>query len=133
VSCRLCHGRVEKSTNEQTESEEREERLIHRTRPNKVGQSTRRFAEANGEKNAPYNSESRRVPHGELFAAGSVVRESGIYEVLHDLGHRSAHEVVMIAEELFPTCDVCDDRVRYRVLRTAPYIFSDVDFEDPKD
>ena len=37
----------------------------------------------------------------------------------------------MIADDLFPTCDVCESRVRYRVLRTAPYIFSDEDFENP--
>lgn len=108
--------------------------MIRRTtRLKKVNRSPYRSAEANGEKNLPSNPESRRVPHGELFVAGSVVRESGIYEVIHDLGHRTAHEVVMIAAELFPTCDVCDHRVRYRVLRTAPYIFSDVDFEEPKD
>jgi hypothetical protein len=108
--------------------------VIHRTtRLNKVERSPHRSPNANGEKNTPFNRESRRVPHGELFVAGSVVRESGIYEVLHYLGHRSAHEVVMIAEDQFPPCDVCDIRVRYRVLRTAPYIFSDVDFEEPKD
>jgi hypothetical protein len=108
--------------------------LIHRTtKLKKAARSSRRSAEANGEKNSPPNPESRRVPHGELFAAGSVVRESGIYEVLHDLGHRTSHEVVMIADELFPTCDVCEHRVRYRVLRTAPYIFSDIDFDESKD
>lgn len=73
----------------------------------------------------------RRSHHGEVFVAGSIVRESGIYEVLHDGDHREIHEVVMISDDLFPTCDVCADRVRYRVVRTAPYIFSDVDFEEP--
>jgi hypothetical protein len=108
--------------------------LIHRTtRLKKAERSPQTSPEANGEKNSPSNSGSRRVPHGELFVAGSVVRESGIYEVLHDLGHRTAHEVVMIAEEQFPNCDVCENRVRYRVLRTAPYIFSDIDFEESKD
>ena len=108
--------------------------MIHRpTKLKKVERMPQRSPKANGEQNTPFNRESRRVPHGELFVAGSVVRESGIYEVLHDLGHRTAHEVVMIAEEVFPACDVCADRVRYRVLRTAPYIFSDVDFEEPKD
>jgi hypothetical protein len=108
--------------------------LIHRAyRLKKAERKPHRSPEANGEKNSPLNPESRRIPHGELFVAGSVARESGIYEVLHDLGHRTSHEVVMIADELFPACDVCEDRVRYRVLRTAPYIFSDVDFEEPKD
>lgn len=74
---------------------------------------------------------SRRARHGDVFPAGALVRESGIYEVLHDSEHRPAHEVVMIAEDLFPYCDVCQGKVRYRVIRTAPYIFSDEDFEEP--
>ncbi len=76
-------------------------------------------------------SGARRARHGDIFPAGSLVRESGIYEVLHEGEHRSAHEVVMIAEDLFPQCDGCQGRVRYRVVRTAPYIFSDEDFEEP--
>jgi hypothetical protein len=60
------------------------------------------------------------------------VRESGIYEVVHDSEHRSAHEVVMIADDHFPTCDTCMDQVRFRLIRTAPYIFSDADFEEEK-
>ena len=81
----------------------------------------------------PRDNESRRTPHAEIFLAGTTVRESGIYEVLHDSNHRTPHEVVMIAKDLFPVCDVCEGSVRYRVLRTAPYIFSDQDFEPPKD
>ncbi len=74
----------------------------------------------------------KRSGHGEIHPAGSIVRESGIYEVLHDGHHRSSHEVVMIAKDHFPTCESCEDRVRYRVVRTAPYIFSDEDFEETK-
>jgi hypothetical protein len=81
----------------------------------------------------PRGNESRRTPHGEVFLAGTTVRESGIYEVLHDSSHRTPHEVVMIAKDLFPVCEVCEKRVRYRVLRSAPYIFSDADFDPPKD
>ena len=36
----------------------------------------------------------------------------------------------MIANDHFPTCDSCMDRVRFRLIRTAPYIFSDEDFEE---
>ncbi len=74
---------------------------------------------------------SRRVRHGDIFTAGSIVRESGVYEVLHQGHHRDTHEVVMIAKDLFPPCEVCDAKVRYRVIRTAPYIFSDEDFQEP--
>jgi hypothetical protein len=76
--------------------------------------------------------ESRRSHHTEIAKAGDAIRESGIYEVLHDGEHRPTHEAVMIADDLFPVCDVCEDRVRYRVVRTAPYIFSDEDFEEPQ-
>ena len=75
---------------------------------------------------------SHRGPHSRLFHPGDSVLESGIYEVVHDAQHRSAHEVVMIADDHFPTCDTCLDRVRFRLVRTAPYIFSDQDFEEEK-
>ncbi len=56
--------------------------------------------------------------------------QSGIYEVLHERGHRSAHEVVMLSGDTFPPCDTCDEQVRFRLVRTAPYIFQDADFEE---
>lgn len=65
-----------------------------------------------------------------LFAAGETVRETGIYEVIHDRGHRTAHEVVMLSGDSFPACDTCGERVRFRLIRTAPYIFQDEDFEE---
>ena len=34
----------------------------------------------------------------------------------------------MIAGDSFPECDTC--RVRFRLVRTAPYIFQDADFEE---
>jgi hypothetical protein len=65
-------------------------------------------------------------PH---FKAGDVIPESGIYETIHENAHRGVHEVVMIKSDLFPPCDTCADRVRFRLIRSAPYIFSDEDFE----
>jgi hypothetical protein len=73
----------------------------------------------------------RRTGHGKFFKPGDPVRESGIYEVIHDRNHREAHEVVMIANDSFPPCDTCFDLVRFRLVRTAPYIFQDDDFEEP--
>jgi hypothetical protein len=58
------------------------------------------------------------------------VRQSGIYEVYHCNDHRPPHEVVMLAEDLFPTCDTCNGEVRFQLVRTAPYIFQDEDFAD---
>jgi hypothetical protein len=64
------------------------------------------------------------------FGAGDAVRETGIYEVIHDFAHRSAHEVVMLSGDSFPACDTCREQVRFRLIRTAPYIFQDEDFEE---
>ena len=36
----------------------------------------------------------------------------------------------MLADDLFPSCDICNDCVRFQLLRTAPYIFQDEDFAD---
>jgi hypothetical protein len=46
------------------------------------------------------------------FKPGDTVKQSGIYEVVHDREHRAAHEVVMIAGEAFPNCETCDQKVR---------------------
>ena len=73
-----------------------------------------------------------RTPQGPTFRAGEIVRQSGIFEVIHDRGHRTAHEVVMIQGDAFPTCETCLDRVRFRLIRTAPYIFQDDDFTESK-
>ena len=73
---------------------------------------------------------SGRRPNGRHYRAGDSVRQSGIYEVLHDRDHREMHEVVMISGDNFPDCDTCKDKVRFRLVRTAPYIFQDEDFEE---
>ena len=69
-------------------------------------------------------------PDRKRYHAGDTVRQSGIYEVIHDRNHREAHEVVMISGENFPDCETCKERVRFRLVRTAPYIFQDEDFEE---
>ena len=69
-----------------------------------------------------------RGKHGKMFLPGEPVPETGIYEVIHDRDHRASHEVVMHGQDLFPACDQCDTRVRFKLIRTAPYIFDDEDF-----
>ncbi len=64
-----------------------------------------------------------------LFRPGDAVPESGIYEVIHEGDHRQAHDAVMIMGNRFPSCETCNERVRFRIIRTAPYIFQDQDFE----
>lgn len=68
--------------------------------------------------------------HQQVFKAGQVVRESGVYEVVHDREHRPAHDVLMHRDELFPDCDQCHSKVRFLLVRTAPYIFDDEDFRE---
>lgn len=86
---------------------------------------------AKGDSKGPSRNPTRQS-HGRIFRPGDIIGESGIYEVIHDQAHRTAHEVVMISKDLFPTCDTCLDRVRFRLVRTAPYIFQDLDF-DPQE
>ena len=77
------------------------------------------------------HSSSKRPGNGPFFKAGDPVPETGIYEVVHDRAHRTPHEVVMVpqTEGSFPLCDTCKAKVRYKLVRTAPYIFSDEDFK----
>ena len=82
-----------------------------------------------GGKSRPHSGRPDRPTH--LFSAGETVRETGIYEVIHDHAHRVAHEVVMLNGDAFPPCDTCQERVRFRLIRTAPYIFQDEDFGEP--
>ena len=82
-----------------------------------------------GGKSRPHSGRPDRSE--KLFNAGETVRETGIYEVIHDRAHRIAHEVVMLNGDSFPACDTCESRVRFRLIRTAPYIFQDEDFGEP--
>jgi hypothetical protein len=72
----------------------------------------------------------RRKPgqHTKMFLPGQPDQESGIYEVIHDKCHRQAHEAVMYRDDLFPACDQCELKVRFKLIRSAPYIFDDEDF-----
>ncbi|HYX52715.1 MAG TPA: hypothetical protein VE783_04640 [Candidatus Limnocylindrales bacterium] len=82
-----------------------------------------------GGKSRPHSGSSREKGNS-LFTAGDLVRETGIYEVVHDAAHRVAHEVVMLSGDAFPPCDTCEQKVRFRLVRTAPYIFQDEDFAE---
>ncbi len=85
-----------------------------------------------GPRNTNSSSANQRSGHSRLHNPGDPVHESGIYEVVHDNAHRTAHEVVMISGDHFPACDTCDGQVRFKLIRTAPYIFADEDFEEEK-
>ena len=84
-----------------------------------------------GQGGGPKKHEPRaRGNHRKIYAAGDIIPESGIYEVIHENQHRATHESVMVKGDAFPYCDTCDKRVRFRVVRTAPYIFHDDDFAE---
>jgi hypothetical protein len=80
----------------------------------------------------PVPGRSGRSLSARGFKPGDPVKQSGIYEVVHDREHRTAHDVVMIAGDAFPNCETCDLKVRFKLVRTAPYIFQDQDFEEGK-
>lgn len=96
--------------------------------PDRANAARRAFQARKGPPQRPHRYGPHR-PNGPKYKPGDPVRETGIYEVLHDRDHRAAHEAVMLADDHFPECDTCADRVRFRLVRTAPYIFHDDDFE----
>lgn len=54
-----------------------------------------------------------------LFKPGEVVPTGGIYLVVHK-GHRDMHEVSLSADEKFPACRECGNRVRFELLLPLP-------------
>jgi len=60
------------------------------------------------------------------FEPGELVEQSGIYEVCHSDGPRET--IVLLRGAVFRGCDCCRAQVRYRLVRSAPYIFEDQDF-----
>ena len=65
------------------------------------------------------------------FRPGRMAPISGIYRVVHKIPHRSAHEVMAIRGEHFPTCRVCQGRVEFRVIRAVSHMVHDWDFAGP--
>ncbi len=77
----------------------------------------------------PRSSRGPRRSQNRTHRPGDTVRQSGIYEVLHDREHRECHEVVLISGDKFPPCETCREQVRFKLVRAATYIFYDQDFE----
>lgn len=92
----------------------------------RTGEDQPRLGQSRGPRD--HQPRQRRNDHSAFFLPGATIPESGIYEIIHDNAHRAAHESVLVRGDAFPLCDVCQDRVRFRVVRTAPYIFEDEDF-----
>jgi hypothetical protein len=63
-----------------------------------------------------------------LFEPLTGVPESGVYGALH-LGGEPPNDIMLVKGDLFPECRQCGKQVRYRLIRSAPYIFEDKDFD----
>jgi hypothetical protein len=64
----------------------------------------------------------------QLFRAGEVVPESGVYKVTHQR-HRDSHLATLFQDERFPPCAQCGESVRFALLRRARLIRDDLDFK----
>ena len=62
------------------------------------------------------------------FRPGDEVPDTGIYEAHHADGEEPSSNV-HLRGEMFPACPDCAQQVRYFLVRKAPYIFSDEDFQ----
>lgn len=61
------------------------------------------------------------------YKPGDKVPSSGVYRVLHK-AHREEHEATLREGEEFPTCTVCEQEVRFRLVQSAKLIDRDRDF-----
>lgn len=65
----------------------------------------------------------------DTFKPGQKVPNSGIYRVVHDKNHASAHEVTCVYQEPFPPCNHCGHGVRFELVRAAIHIKSHEHFK----
>ena len=66
----------------------------------------------------------RPPPH---FRAGEEIPLSGLYRVFH-ADHRTSHKAVLLANESFPRCAVCNDDVHFELIEAAPDLDTDPNF-----
>jgi hypothetical protein len=48
------------------------------------------------------------------FKPGQYVPKNGVYTVHHE-SHRLMHQVALLADQRFPSCRQCDDRVKFEL------------------
>ncbi len=56
-----------------------------------------------------------------MYQTNQEVPASGIYKVHHQ-EHRLTHEVILIAGQRFPRCGRCSQKVRFEMVKAAPYL-----------
>ena len=64
-----------------------------------------------------------------VFEPASEIPESGIYQVLH-YRHRLYHDVTILRGQNFPVCSECGNNVRFRLVKAAPYLELDRNFQN---
>jgi hypothetical protein len=64
-------------------------------------------------------------PGGQVFEPGEECTLSGVYRVVHDLGHAKDHEVTCVYGEKFPPCLNCEHRVRFVLEHGAHHVSID--------
>jgi hypothetical protein len=59
---------------------------------------------------------------------GDIVEQSGIYEICHSDEPRTT--LLLLRNSFFPYCRKCGDRVRFKLIQSAPHISEDPDFSE---
>jgi CheY-like chemotaxis protein len=75
------------------------------------------------------HSDVKNVPaarHTQPLAPGSFAPASGMYQLRH--GDGRTEERIYLRGDLLAECECCGDKVRFKLLHPAPYVFEDQDF-----
>lgn len=75
------------------------------------------------------HSDLKNVPaanHKEPLLPSTFAPASGMYQLLHADGR--TEERIYLRGDLLPECECCGDKVRFKLLHPAPYVFEDQDF-----
>jgi hypothetical protein len=62
------------------------------------------------------------------FEPGDIVKESGIYRVIHDKNHREPHDVTCVFGKKFPPCHNCE-HPRFILKTSAVHIYDHPSFK----
>jgi hypothetical protein len=62
------------------------------------------------------------------YSPGEVVSESGVYEICHYDEPRTT--VIFTVKGIFPSCRICGEKVKYKLVKAVPHISEDPDFKE---
>jgi hypothetical protein len=60
------------------------------------------------------------------YSPGQLVSESGVYEICHYDEPRTS--IILTLSGIFPSCRICGEKVRYKLVKAVPHISEDPDF-----